>query len=108
MSIVRAERSVEVVLRVENEEPCSPPDIRGRVQVTVLRLLYAGNGYVRAEVQGRLIKRGGQLGASVKGHWSHTEGAEPRPDNRYDTSHAPEWVRDYADRYAPPDFTAVS
>jgi hypothetical protein len=108
MAIVSAERAVEVVLRVEGEELCSPPDVRGQVRATVLRLLYAGNGYVRAEVQGHLVKRNGQLGAQVKGHWSHTEGAPPRPDNRYDTSHAPRWVKDYAARYAPADFTAVS
>lgn len=109
MSIIKAERSVEVVLRVEDEEPCTLPDVRGgQVQASVLRLLYAGNGYVRAEVQGRLIKPRGGLGGAVKGHWSHTQGVEPRPDNRYDTSHAPEWVRDYAARYAPADFTSVS
>lgn len=108
MAIVTAERTCEVVLRVEGEEPCSPPDIRGDVAVSVVRLFYAGNGYVRVEVRGRLLRRDGTLAGHVSGHWSHTEGAQPRPDNRYDTSHAPAWLREYVARYAPPDFTSVS
>lgn len=108
MGIVSAERTVEVLLRVEDEEHCSPPDIRGPLSVSVVKIIYAGSGYVRVEVRGRIVKRDGTLGGQASGHWSHMEGAPAQPHNRYDTSHAPDWVREYATRYAPPDFTAVS
>lgn len=105
MKVVSAERAVEVVLRLDDAAPCTPPDGR-EMQPQTVKLLYVGNGYVRIEVHGRTLRRNAALGTRAAGHWDHGPGGSARA--RYDTSYAPDWLRELAERYAPPDFTAVS
>lgn len=103
MRVVRAERTCEVLLHVTEAEPVRPPDSR-EIRPAEVKLVYAGNGYVRVEVRGRCTQRSGTDG----GYWSHIEGNPSDPGNPRDTSYAPEVLRELAARYAPPDFTAVS
>lgn len=102
MQITRAERSVEVVLHVAGAEWITPPDCR-EIRPGEVKLVYAGNGYVRVEVRGRTW-----WGGHDGGYWSHVEGRPADSGNPRDTSRAPEWVRELAARFAPPDFTTTS
>lgn len=103
MRVTRAERTVEVLLHVERAPAVRPPDCR-EITPAEVKLVYAGSGYVQVEVRGKGTQRRGWDG----GYWSHVEGKPADPGNARDTSHAPEWLRDLAARYAPADFTAVS
>lgn len=103
MRIMSAERTCEVSLLVVEAEPVRPVDCR-EIRPGEVRLFYAGNGYVRVEVRGKRVTGSG----SDAGYWSHIEGRPSDAGNLRDTSHAPEWVRELAQRFAPPDFTAVS
>lgn len=103
MHITSAERTCEVLLRVRDFPAVRPVDCR-EIRPSEIRLLYAGNGYVRVEVRGKCTQRAG----TDAGYWSHVEGRPSDAGNLRDTSHAPPELRELAERFAPPDFTAVS
>jgi hypothetical protein len=101
--ILTHEREYRHELRVLGYPVVKPPDSR-EIHPQLIRLVYMGRGYVRVEVRGPVVSGRGMDG----GYWSHIAGKPADPGNPRDTSHAPGWVREMAEWYAPPDFTEVS
>lgn len=108
--VVAVEREVTVVVELQpqdGDEPVRVPGAAMPLLVDRVQILYAGRGYVRVMVHGRQVHPGGRVRGEAAGYWWHQEG-RPAADDVRDTAHAPEWIRDLAQRYAPADFTAVS
>jgi hypothetical protein len=105
------EREVTVTIRgITGADPIVPPHGTRTIRPETVHIIYAGQGYVQVKVEGRVVKRDGSVSSNrASGQWSHQEG---QPASHYewpsDTSHAPQWVREMCERFAPGDFTSVS